>query len=126
MRQRVREGRQQHLARLDAGEMGGAMQRDDGLASAGRARDARGTGEVARDQRRLRGMQEDGPFLPRLVERAAQRLDVAEGAEATERVGMQERVVGRRSNAVRFVSRNASAAMLAGASALPASRRPPA
>ena len=31
-----------------------------------------GAGEIAGDQRGLRGMQEDRPFLPRLVERAAQ------------------------------------------------------
>ena len=93
MGERVGEGRQQHpRPGVGSGEMGGAMQRDDGLAGPGRARDAGGPGEIAGDERRLRGMQEDGPFLPRLVERATQGLDVAKNAEAALRVGMGERV----------------------------------
>ena len=68
------------------------MQRHDRLAGPGRARDARRAGKVARDQRGLRRMKEDGPFLPRLVERAAQRLDIAENAKAAQGVGMGEGV----------------------------------
>ena len=70
--------------------MSGAVQRDDGLAGARRAGDARRAGVVALDPFPLLGMQEDRPLLPREIERTLQFLDVRHHAEAALRIGMLE------------------------------------
>ena len=76
---------------MRARQMGGPVQRHDGLAGAGRTGDARRTGVVALDPLPLLGMQEDGPFLPGEIERALQFLDIRHHAEAALGIGMIER-----------------------------------
>ena len=71
-----------------ASQMSSAVQRDDCLAGPGRAGDARWSGVVALDHLPLVGMQEDGPFLPREIERTLQFLDVPHHTEAAQGVGM--------------------------------------
>jgi hypothetical protein len=71
------------------------MQRDDGLAGAGRAGDSRRPGIAALDQLPLRRVEEDRPFLPRIVECALQLLEIGHDAEAALRVGMGEGIGAR-------------------------------
>lgn len=76
--------------------MGGAMQRDDRLAG------ARGTGHprrarvVALDPFALRGVQEDRPLIPGIVQRLLERLDIRHQAEASLRIRVSERIGARR------------------------------
>lgn len=53
-----------------AREVDGTVQGDDGFAGASGARDAGGAAVVAFDEGALRGVQKDGPFLPRKFEGA--------------------------------------------------------
>ena len=65
-RQRLGETGQQHSRiRILAGEPDGAMDRHDGLAGARRTGHARRPREGTLDQRPLRRVKEDAPFLPR-------------------------------------------------------------
>src|SRR5207253_2675151 len=73
-------------------QMHSPVQRDDRLARAGRTRDPRRPVEIALDQFSLRRMEKDRPFVPRIVERSRQFLDIAHYTEATLRVRMLERV----------------------------------
>ena len=91
IRQRVGEGRQQDAGvGMRARQMGGPVQRHDGLARARRAGDARRAGVVALHPLPLLGVQEDRPLLPREIEGALQLLDVRHHAEAALGVGMIE------------------------------------
>jgi hypothetical protein len=72
------------------------MQGDDRLAGSGRARDARRPAIAPIDQPALRRMKKDCPFLPRVVERPFQLLDIGQDPEAALRIGMGKRVDRRR------------------------------
>ena len=61
-------GEEDARGRVAAGEVGGAVEGDDGLAGAGGAGDAGGAGEGALDEVALGGVEEDGPGLPGGVE----------------------------------------------------------
>ena len=73
-RERLAERCEQHVRRPDAEpcEVYRAVQRDDGLARAGRPCDAGGPVVFALDGGALRGVQEDRPLLPGVVERPLQ------------------------------------------------------
>ena len=88
-RERVRVGRQQD-ARIGvrAREEHGAVDRDDRLARARRARHASRPTVVALDDLALRRMEEDDPALPRVVERPLELLDFRHDAEPPLGVGM--------------------------------------
>ena len=93
IRQRVGEGRQQDAGvGMRARQMGGPVQRHDGLACARRTGDARRPGVVALHPLPLLGVQEDRPLLPREIEGALQLLDVRHHAEAALGIGMIERI----------------------------------
>ena len=66
----------------------------DGLAGAGRPRDAGGAVVVALDELPLGRMQEDRPLLPGIVEGPLEGLDVGHHPEAPLGVGVRERIVG--------------------------------
>ncbi len=55
---------------MRAGEMNGAMERDDGLSCAGRTGDAGGAAVCSLHDTALCRMKEYGPFIPRILERA--------------------------------------------------------
>ena len=91
IRQRVGESRQQDAGvGMRARQMGGTVQRHDGLACAGRTGDARRAGVVALHPLPLLGVQEDRPLLPREIESALQLLHIRHHAEAALRIGMIE------------------------------------
>ena len=93
IRQRVGKSRQQHPGvRIRPSQEDRAMQRNDGLAGTGRTRHPRWTAVIALNQSALRRMKEDRPFVPGIVERALQFLDVGHHAEAALGVGMRERI----------------------------------
>ena len=71
--------------------MHGAMERDHGFAGSGRAGNARRAGKAALDDLALRGVQENRPFLPRVIERGLKFGDVLDHTEPAQRVGMRER-----------------------------------
>ena len=73
------------------------MERHDGLARAGRARDARRAVVLPFDELALGRVQEDGPLLPGIVQRPLQRLQVRHHPEAALRVRMRERIGARQS-----------------------------
>ena len=93
VRQRLREGRQQHAGlRVSPGQgrPPDAMPRSS-CRCRPTAADPGGSVVVALDEPPLRRMQEDRPFIPRVIERAFQFLDVGQHAEPALRVGMGER-----------------------------------
>ena len=71
------------------------MERHDGLAGAGRARDTRRAVVLPFDELPLGRVQEDGPFLPGIVQRPLQGLHVRHHAEAALRVRVRERIGAR-------------------------------
>lgn len=77
------------------------MDGDDGLAGTGRAGDARRPRKRALNQRALRGVEEDTPFLPGKGEGPLQFLLVGDRPDPPERVRMGEGVGGRRSRGCR-------------------------
>ena len=97
VRQRIGEGREQHagVGRLPK-VMHGAMERDHGLAGAGRAGDPYRARKAALDDVPLRRMQENRPFLPRVIERGLEFLYVLDHAEAAQCIRMSERACPRR------------------------------
>jgi hypothetical protein len=89
----LRERGQQHpRPRIPTRQHHRAVKRDDRLAGAGRARDARRAGVVAIDHAALRRVQKDRPFVPRVFEGAFQLLDIGQDTEAALRVGVAERI----------------------------------
>jgi len=68
----------------------GAVKRDDRLAGAGGTRYPRRAAVGALDQAALRRVQEDRPFLPRIVQRPFQFLEIGQNAEPALRIGMLE------------------------------------
>ena len=67
-----------------------AMQRDDGLAGAGGAGDARRTLKVPLNKLALGGVKEDGPLFPGVIEGAGKFVEIAHDTEAAQSVGMLE------------------------------------
>src|SRR5437870_1876980 len=94
VRKCIRESCEQY-ARLPVvpREMHSPVQSDDRLTRARRTRDPRRAVEIALDQLSLRRMEKDRPFVPRIVQRSCQLLDVGHHTEATLHVRMLERVV---------------------------------
>ena len=91
--QSLREGRQQHpRLRVSARQGDRPMQRHDRLAGSGAAAYPGGSVVVALDEPPLRRMQENRPFVPRVIERPFQFLDIRQHAEPALRVGMGERI----------------------------------
>ena len=91
--QRVGERRQQHAALgVRAGEMHGPVEGHDGLAGAGRPRDAGGAVVLALDELALGRMQEDRPLLPGIVQGPLERLHVGHHPEPPLGVGVGERI----------------------------------
>ncbi len=91
--QGLREGRQQHAClRVSPGQGNRPVQCHDRLARAGAAADPGGSVVVTVDQPPLRRMQEDRPFVPRVIERPFQFLDIGQHPELALRVGMGERI----------------------------------
>ncbi len=82
------------------------VERHDGLAGAGRARDARRAAVLPFDKLPLGRVQKDGPLLPGVVERSLQRLHVRYYPEAALRVRMRE-WIGARHGRHRTVRRTA-------------------
>ena len=64
------------------------MEGDDRLAGAGRTGHAGGAAVIALDRLALRRMQEDGPFLPRVVQGTRQFVAIVDEAEAALRIRM--------------------------------------
>src|ERR1019366_2033132 len=96
VRQRFRMSRKQHPGvRIGPDKEEGAMQRNDGLARAGRAGHPRRAAVIALNQGALRRMKKDRPFVPGVVERALQFLYVGHYAGAALSVGMRERIGSR-------------------------------
>ena len=84
---------QQHAALgMRTGQMHGPVEGHDGLAGAGRPRHPGGAVVLAFDELPLRRVQEDRPFLPGIVERPPERLDILHDPEAPLRVGVREGV----------------------------------
>jgi len=79
-----------------------AVERDDGLPSPCRARNTCWSAEAALDQFPLRGVEEDRPPLPRILERARQLVHVGHDAEPALRVWVLERI-GRRGRRLRLL-----------------------
>ena len=105
--QRIRERREQHAAlRMCARQMHRPMERHDGLAGTGRARDTRRAAVLPFDELPLGWVQEDGPLLPGVVQGPLQRLHVRHHPEAALRVRMCERI-GARHRRRRAVRRTA-------------------
>jgi len=75
---------------MRAGQVDGAVEGDDGLAGAGGAGDAGGAVVAPFDHCALGGVEEDGPFLPGVVEGALQLVDVLHDTKTALRVGMFE------------------------------------
>ena len=71
------------------------MERHDGLAGAGRARDTRRAAVFPFDELPLGRVKEDRPLLPRVVERSLQCLHIRHHPEAALRVRMRERIGAR-------------------------------
>ena len=69
------------------------VQRHDRLARARRARNPRRAVEIALDQLSLRRMEKDRPFVPGIIQRLLQFVDVVYYSETTLRIRMGERVV---------------------------------
>ena len=91
--QRLREGRQQHAClRVSPGQGNRPVQCHDRLARARTAAYPGGSVVVALDEPPLRRMQEDRPFVPRVIERPFEFLDIGQHAEPALRVGMGERI----------------------------------
>ena len=91
IRQRVGERRQQDAGvGVRARQIGGPMQRNDGLARACRAGDTRRAGIVAFHPLALLGVQEDCPLLPGEIEGAFQFLHIRHDAEPPLGIGMIE------------------------------------
>ena len=117
-RQRFRERRQQYAAlRMGAGEVHCPMEGHDRLAGAGRPGNARGAVVPPLDHLPLGRMEEDRPLLPRVFQRAGERLHVPHHPEATLGVRMREGIGARRGGgrvcrraAGRDLQRSASAA----------------
>jgi hypothetical protein len=94
--ERLREGRQQHpCLRVSPGQVNRPVQCHDRFAGARTAAYPGGSVVVAVDEPTLRRMQEDRPFIPRIIERTLQFLDVGDHPEPALRVGMIERVDNR-------------------------------
>ena len=75
--ERRRKGRQKNTRlRIDAGEMGGAMQGDNCLAGSGRTGYPRRAGVITCHQTRLRRVQKHCPFIPWIIQRLSQFLDI--------------------------------------------------
>ena len=105
--QGIRKRREQHAAlRMCARQMHRPVERHDGLAGAGRARDTRRTAVLPFDELPLGRVQEDRPLLPGVVQRPLQRLHVRHHPEATLGVRMRERI-GARHGRRRAVRRTA-------------------
>jgi hypothetical protein len=85
------EGGQQHAGSgVAARQRHGAVQRHDGLAGAGAAADPRGSVVVALNEPPLHRVQEHRPFVPRVIERPLQFLDIGQHTEPPLRVGVGE------------------------------------
>ena len=105
--QRLGEGGQQHAAlRMCSRQMHRPVERHDGLAGAGRARDARRAAVLPFDELPLGRVQEDRPLLPGVVQRSLQRVHIRHHPEAALRVRVRERI-GARDGRRRTVGRTA-------------------
>ena len=74
------------------GQMTRSVQSDNRLAGPCRASHSSGPLELSFDHIALLGMKEDGPFLPREIERQFQLIQILYNAETTLSIGMRERV----------------------------------
>ena len=91
--QGLREGREQHAClRVSPGQGNRPVQCHDRLAGAGAAADPGGSVVVTVDQPPLRRMQEDRPFIPGIIERPFEFLDIRQHPESALRIGMGERI----------------------------------
>src|ERR1019366_10244295 len=83
-------GEQQSGIRVGSSEVNCTMQRDYCFPSSGRTRDASRPTVIPFHQEALRGMEKDGPLLPRILERPLQFCLIVHHAEAALCVGMLE------------------------------------